>query len=200
MSLYDHNYNPAIGSVGGKYKVSDISPAGATSGQVIKYNGTTVVWGNESVSPGEITLTSARLLVGNSSNIAADVAMSGDASMANTGAITVTGSSAERVGFIPAAAPQALSGAGAVNLTSYQTRFTSTATGNALTLANATRTGLLKKVSYVAEAAGPDTGVITPTTASGFTTVTLNAVGDYVVFLWNGSAWIVVEYIGATVA
>jgi hypothetical protein len=35
------------------------------------------------------TLTSAHVFVGNSSNVATDVAMSGDASMANTGAITV---------------------------------------------------------------------------------------------------------------
>lgn len=66
--------------------------AGATSGQVIKYNGTTVVWADEAVSPGEISLASAHLLVGNASNVAADVAMSGDATMANTGALTIANS------------------------------------------------------------------------------------------------------------
>jgi len=35
------------------------------------------------------TLTSAHILVGNSSNVAADVAVSGDATLANTGALTV---------------------------------------------------------------------------------------------------------------
>ncbi len=41
------------------------------------------------VVPADITLTNAHLLVGNVSNVAADVALSGDASMANTGAITL---------------------------------------------------------------------------------------------------------------
>lgn len=154
----------------------------------------------EAIEAGTIALASGQILVGNAGGVATAVAMSGDASISNTGAVTVAGTSTERVAFIPATAPQALSGAGAINLTSYQTRFTSTGAGDALTLANATRTGLLKKVSYIAEGAGGDTGVITPTTASGFTTVTLNAVGDYVVFMWNGSAWIVVDFVGATVA
>lgn len=35
-------------------------------------------------------LTSAHILVGNASNVAADVAMSGDATMANTGAVTIS--------------------------------------------------------------------------------------------------------------
>jgi len=35
------------------------------------------------------TLTSAHILVGNGSNVAADVAVSGDATLANTGALTV---------------------------------------------------------------------------------------------------------------
>lgn len=37
------------------------------------------------------TLTSAHLLVGNSSNVATDTAVSGDASLSNAGAVTVTG-------------------------------------------------------------------------------------------------------------
>ena len=59
-------------------------------------------------------------------------------------------------------AVQALSGAGAVNITSLATAFTSTAAGNALTLADGAQ-GQIKTVIYVAEAAGGDTGVLTPT-------------------------------------
>ena len=50
-------------------------------------------------------------------------------------------------------AVQALSGPGAVNITSLATAFTSTATGNALTLADGAQ-GQLKTIIYVAEAAG----------------------------------------------
>lgn len=41
------------------------------------------------VAPSEITLTDAHVLVGNASNIATDVAMSGDVTIANTGAATI---------------------------------------------------------------------------------------------------------------
>lgn len=41
------------------------------------------------VSPGSITLANTHILVGNGSNVAADVAMSGDATIANTGALTL---------------------------------------------------------------------------------------------------------------
>ena len=104
------------------------------------------------------------------------------------------------VGSFPIGGPQELSGAGAVNITRYNTRFTSTATGNALTLADATQVGQLKKIRYVAEAAGGDTGVLTPTTASGFTTITFNAIGDYAVLVWTPVGWVIMEYSGVTVA
>jgi hypothetical protein len=58
---------------------------------------TTVLHGNaagnpsfSAVAPGDVSLTSAHLLVGNVSNVAADVGLSGDSTLANTGAITNT--------------------------------------------------------------------------------------------------------------
>ena len=69
-----------------------LQTAGATSGQVVKYNGTTAVWGDETVSPGEVALTDAHVLVGNASNVAADVAMSGDITISNAG-VTAIGAS-----------------------------------------------------------------------------------------------------------
>lgn len=44
------------------------------------------------VIPGDIPLTSAKILVGNGSNVAAAVSMSGDATIANTGAVTIANS------------------------------------------------------------------------------------------------------------
>jgi hypothetical protein len=94
---------------------------------------------------------------------------------------------------------QALSGAGAVNITSLATAFTSTATGNALTLADGAQ-GQLKTIIYVAEAAGGDTGVLTPSNLGSGTTITFNAVGDSVTLQFAGTDWWVVGFRGAVVA
>lgn len=94
---------------------------------------------------------------------------------------------------------QTLSGAGAVDLTTLTTAFTSTATGNALTLADGT-IGQLKAIVYVAEAAGADTGVLTPTNFGNGTTITFNAVGDSVLLQFLGTDWWVVSLNGAAVA
>jgi hypothetical protein len=79
------------------------------------------------------------------------------------------------------------------------TAFTSTAAGNALTLANGT-SGQLKTIIYVAEAAGGDTGILTPANLGGGTTVTFNAVGDAATLQFVGTDWWVVGLRGAVVA
>jgi hypothetical protein len=94
---------------------------------------------------------------------------------------------------------QALSGPGAVNITSLATTFTSTATGNALTLADGAQ-GQLKTIIYVAEAAGGDTGVLTPSNLGSGTTITFNTVGDSVTLQFAGTDWWVVGFRGAVVA
>jgi hypothetical protein len=94
---------------------------------------------------------------------------------------------------------QALSGAGAVNLTTLTTAFTSTATGNALTLANGTA-GQLKTIVYVAEAAAGDTGILTPTNLGGYTTITFTNVGDSCLLQFIGTDWWAISVRGATLA
>ena len=94
---------------------------------------------------------------------------------------------------------QSLSGPGAVNITTLTTAFTSTATGNALTLADGAA-GQLKTIVYVAEAAGGDTGVLTPTNLGSATTITFNAVGDSVTLQFIGADWWVIGFRGAVVA
>lgn len=66
-------------------------PAAQASGtQVLQNNGSGVLsWATSSVSPGGIALTDSHILVGNASNVATDVAMSGDTTIANTGAVTI---------------------------------------------------------------------------------------------------------------
>lgn len=93
-------------------------------------------------------------------------------------------------GFYPTATSQALSGAGAVNVTSYSTRITSTGAAQALTLANGTQIGQLKKISHVVDGGS---SVLTPTSLSGGTTITFTTVGEFVILMWNGTAWVVLE-------
>lgn len=94
---------------------------------------------------------------------------------------------------------QALSGAGAVNITQLTTKFTSTATGNALTLADGVE-GQIKVIVYVAEAAAGDTGILTPTNLGAGTTITFNAVGDACILQYLGTDWWAVSLRGAVLA
>ena len=94
---------------------------------------------------------------------------------------------------------QSLSGPGAVNITTFTTAFTSTGTGDALTLADGVA-GQFKAIVYVAEAAGADTGVLTPTNFGNGTTITFNAVGESVLLQFLGTDWWIVSNNGATVA
>lgn len=94
---------------------------------------------------------------------------------------------------------QALSGPGAVNVTTLTTAFTSTGTGDALTLADGVA-GQFKAIVYVAETAGADTGVLTPANFGNGTTITFNAVGESVLLQFLGTDWWVVSNNGATVA
>ncbi len=92
-------------------------------------------------------------------------------------------------GFFPTIAAQALSGAGAVNVTAYLTKFTSTGAAQALTIASGTQIGQRKKVSHVVDGGS---GVLTGVFVGG-TTITFTTVGEFADLLWTGSAWAVLE-------
>ena len=85
-----------------------------------------------------------------------------------------------------AGTPQALSGAGVLNLTTSITNCTSTGAGQVVSLADSTQIGQIKIVCHTVD--GGDVRV-TPTTLDGGTYFTLDAVGDTVVLIWNDSAW-----------
>lgn len=114
-----------------------------------------------------------------------------DAAQTFTGEQTFSGPIVEGV--------QALSGPGAVNITQPVTAFTSTGTGNALTLEDGV-VGQLKTIVYVAEAAGGDTGVLTPTNLGAGTTITFNAVGDACTLQFLGTEWWAISLRGAVLA
>ena len=67
----------------------------ATTGNVVTTGDTSTVTNtmlSGSIAAGKLTLTSANIIVGNGSNVGAAVAMSGDATIANTGALTIANS------------------------------------------------------------------------------------------------------------
>ncbi len=91
---------------------------------------------------------------------------------------------------------QALSGAGAVDITSLITQVTTTS-ADALTLANGAN-GQMKIITMVAD--GGD-GTLTPATFANGTTITFNDVGDSVLLVYNTTGgWAAVSNVGCTIA
>ncbi len=92
-------------------------------------------------------------------------------------------------GYYPASAAQSLSGAGACNVTSYLTKWTTTG-AQAGTLAAGLVRGQLKKIQLIVD--GGD-GTLTPVAVTGGTTITFADAGDFCLLQWNGAAWDVLE-------
>ena len=94
---------------------------------------------------------------------------------------------------------QALTGAGAADVTSAITNVTTSAASQTITLANGVQ-GQIKIITHVA-LSNSGTAVIDPDgTLHGGSTITLNAVGDTVVLLYNNSGWQVIGGNSAVVA
>jgi hypothetical protein len=91
---------------------------------------------------------------------------------------------------------QALSGAGAVNVTDMLTSLTTTGAAQALTLANGT-VGQIKIISHIVDGGS---AVLTPTTKIGFSTITFTAVGDSAMLIYTASGWDIVALNGAVAA
>jgi hypothetical protein len=88
---------------------------------------------------------------------------------------------------IPQTVQQALSGAGAVNLTTFYTAVTNTGS-DALTLADGTVEGQLKKVKMIV-----DPGTDSTLTFNTNATIVFADVGDYALLVWDGDDWIPIE-------
>lgn len=102
------------------------------------------------------------------------------------------------IGESYASGVQALSGAGAVDITHRTTRLTSTGAAQALTLADGAFTGQRKSIIHAVDGGSM---VLTPThLGDGLTTITFTAVRDCVELEWSGTAWLVVSYTAATFA
>lgn len=91
---------------------------------------------------------------------------------------------------------QALSGAGAVNVTDMLTSLTTTGAAQALTLAN----GTLGQVKVIAHTVDGGSAVLTPTTALGFTTITFTNVGESATLIYTAAGWAILALNGAVAA
>jgi len=101
----------------------------------------------------------------------------------------IAGPSSSTVPFHLGVAQQALSGAGAANVTAYYTAWTTTA-ADALTLADGVVEGQLKKIQLIVDGG---TGTLTPTNLQGGTTITFADAGDFAILMWESAGWIALE-------
>jgi hypothetical protein len=111
------------------------------------------------------------------------------------GTLSVTGQTALAGGLV-SATMQTLTGAGAVNLTALTTLLVTTA-ADALTLADGAN-GQIKNIVMITD--GGD-GTLTPTSKTGYSTITFNDAGDSVMLQFvTGKGWIILANTGCTVA
>jgi hypothetical protein len=116
------------------------------------------------------------------------------ATLARTDAANTFTGNQTFAGGIIGGSSQALSGAGAVGVTTLITKITSTGVADALTLANGTD-GQIKIIVHDVDGGS---SVLTPTTKTGFTTITFTAVGESATLVYvTTRGWIIVALNGA---
>ena len=99
---------------------------------------------------------------------------------------TIAGPSSTFFTATPIAAQQALSGAGAINVTTFYTAWTTTGV-DAGTLVDGVVKGQLKKIQLIVDGGN---GTLTPSNLSGGTTITFADAGDFALLCWDGSNWV----------
>lgn len=124
-----------------------------------------------------------------------EATIAGAGSMTTAGGIYATKAFAN--GGIRIVSTDTLSGAGAVSVTKDTTKLTSTGASEAITLANGTD-GQMKRIIHDVDGGSM---VLTPTTKTGFSTITFTNAGDAVSLEYvTTRGWIVVGSYGVTIA
>ncbi len=116
-----------------------------------------------------------------------------------TGNITgnVTGNVTGNLTGITIGTVQSLSGAGAVNITTATTKLTTTGSAQALTLADVAN-GQIKNIVHAVDGGS---AVLTPTTKTGFTTISFTNAGDSAQLQYfTTQGWMIVALNGAVAA
>lgn len=126
-----------------------------------------------------------------------DLRVNGGASVfkvSNGGVVTCTSVTASGV-FV--ATPNTLTGAGAISVSTTSTGYISTGAAQALTLADGVN-GQIKTIIHTSDGGS---GVLTPTTKAGYTTITFANVGDSVTLQFiTGTGWCITGIFGAVAA
>lgn len=99
-------------------------------------------------------------------------------------------------GFFPDAAQNNITAGtgGSISVANYLTTINTDAGGDAFTLAAGVQAGQQKKIKLIVDGGGDATVTLT-----GYTSIVMNDAGDYVILMWNGSIWKVLENSGCTV-
>jgi len=160
-----------------------ITPAVSVTGVL---TGGTVTDGTFSTTAGAISGVTTLAMGGALSGVTT-LAASGDITLTTAGVVSSVSNA--MMGWYLAAAQQVLAGAGVVTLTEYNTTLDTTAGAAAITLANSTIKGQLKRIQLIVD--GGD-ATLTPTTLNGGTTITFADVGDCAELIWDGSGWQVI--------
>ena len=86
------------------------------------------------------------------------------------------------------ATPQALTGAGTINVTTAITNFTATGVANALTIADGATQGQLKTVAMIGGEGAGNSGSLTGANVEG-TSIVMDANGEAAQLIWTNSKW-----------
>lgn len=114
----------------------------------------------------------------------------------STAALTISSSQSATFAGAIIGSVQALSGAGSVNVTQLTTAYTSTGVLDALTLANGSA-GQIKTIVHVVDGGS---GILTPTTPLGYSTITFTNAGDSVTLQYFTQGWSIIGFKGVTIA
>lgn len=79
----------------GTIMTEDLAQNGAADGQILKWNQTNLIWEVADDDTGTATLTDGNIFVGGAGDVPTDVAMSGDATIDNLGALTLADDAVE---------------------------------------------------------------------------------------------------------
>lgn len=177
-----------LNDLAGKLHVRDIVLLAASDGsqlvQIASNDGSTV------------TVTSGNTEVSGNTTIAGTLDVTGLTTLAEAlilDALGILGTLSVDGLYVLGQTAQSLSGPGAVNITTRITEFTSTGVDDALTLANATNVGQKKTVIHVVDGGS---GILTPTSGLGYSTITFTTAGESVELEWRSGGWAVVGFGG----
>lgn len=146
-------------------------------------------------------LANGSIWIGDGGGNAVARTLSGDATVSNTGVVTVTGATGnfttggKVIGHVTSS-----SGPAAIAITGSQHQISATGAADAMTLADGTA-GQELTILYVAEVAGGNSAVVTPTNLAGGNTITFSNLGDSASLRFSATGgWYVVALNGAVLA